>query len=323
VDGDPDSGEVWRLLNSYDDLSIVYIPSNHANISYQRYLGWRAARNEQSSIILYLDDDLRINQANSIELLITPLKEQNNRIIGSTAPIIFPDAPPDKLRDSKIKGLTRRLSRLFYSRISLSEDDIISITPIGSRKGFITGISNSYPHLNWAYGGVMAYKMHALNESCFLKDSFALHEIGCGIGEDTLISHIASYKGDIILVREAKFTHPNADQTRAYPRDPYRYGYAYAYSRRLINDHFRYPPSIGDRLFLITSYLTGNLSNFVDMITLRNDYTTRYAKGYFRGSIRGLFQRPKANKLTPEINWEKDAETAISNGLKLNDANNR
>ncbi len=65
VDGDPGSGEVRAMLGTHDILKKVptwWIPSNHANLPYQRYLGYRAAKCfGEVQFLVYLDDDLRIN----------------------------------------------------------------------------------------------------------------------------------------------------------------------------------------------------------------------------------------------------------------------
>ena len=86
VDGDPSSGQVLELLRRKvwaKGERISYIPSNYANLSYQRYLGWKAAQKEKTTYLLYLDDDLRIYSSEAIEKLLVPLQDDQN-IVGET-----------------------------------------------------------------------------------------------------------------------------------------------------------------------------------------------------------------------------------------------
>ena len=91
IDGNPNSGEVRKELNEISNGSFFYVASNHANISFQRYLGWKAAEKLNADILLYLDDDLRIPDKSSVEKLISPIIEHNNVLVGTTAPISFPN----------------------------------------------------------------------------------------------------------------------------------------------------------------------------------------------------------------------------------------
>lgn len=92
VDGDPASGEVRKALCAAEFSAfqeVVYLPSNHANLPYQRYLGWRASGG--CEWLLYLDDDLRISQANFIEKLVAPFAWPGQEIAGVTGEIVHPN----------------------------------------------------------------------------------------------------------------------------------------------------------------------------------------------------------------------------------------
>lgn len=314
VDGDPSSEQVIGVLREYDKLSFVYIPSNHANVSFQRYLGWKLAKRSNAEILLYLDDDMRITQRDAVELLLRPLTDEDEKIVGTTAPIIFPTKIVD---DSSRKSLSNR----FLSKLKLfswsGQNTPGSLTATGVRIPPVDFSPEGYGRVKWAYGGVMAFKMSMLGQDSFLEDSFALHHIGCGLGEDTLISHIASKKGDIYLVPSAEFVHPNADDSKAYSREAYKFGYATAYSRRLINDHHQGGSILTNRLSLLRSYFSNNLINLFSFITTLDSKALKYATGYFLGSMRGLFQKPTADRLTPKIDWWGDAERAVSETVEF------
>ena len=76
VDAEPESGEALAVLEDHQlcpRTRAIYIPSNHKNLPYQRYLGWRVAHG--CDWLLYLDDDLRLPQTNAIERILEPLRD--------------------------------------------------------------------------------------------------------------------------------------------------------------------------------------------------------------------------------------------------------
>jgi len=314
IDGDPFSGEVENLIDSMKGFNFIYVPSNHANISFQRYLGWKVAKRSNAEVLLYLDDDMRIYQEEAIDTLLRPFLEVDETIVGSTAPIIFPTKTVD---NSRRKSFANR----FLSKLKLfswnDQNTPGSLSATGVRILPVEFTPEGYGRVKWAYGGVMAFKMNKLGEDSFLEDSFAIHHIGCGLGEDSLISHIASKKGDIYLVPSAEFVHPNADDSKAYSREAYKFGYATAYSRRLINDHHQGGSILTNRFSLLRSYFSNNFINLLSFITTMDSKTLKYSLGYLLGSLRGLFQKPVASKLTPEIDWWGDAEVALSKMVEI------
>lgn len=87
VDGDPRTGEILPICREHTGLSTIYIPSNHANLPYQRYLGWRAAcASGEYDFLLYLDDDLRLTHPDTLLGLMKPLG--NIDVVGVTAPCL-------------------------------------------------------------------------------------------------------------------------------------------------------------------------------------------------------------------------------------------
>lgn len=312
VDGDSSTKQVTTVLEGSTNWPIVYVPSNYANVAYQRYLGWLASSKYSEKIVIYLDDDLRINQHNALEIIIEPLRIDDRTVVGVTAPIIFNNTnqnnrlgqPKNSIGHESSKGINS-FGRGKYSAGSL--------TPMGCRILPDTFSDDGYGAVEWAYGGVMAFKRNALGAECFLEDSFALHQVGLGTGEDTLISHIASFKGKILLAINAIFLHPNADSSKAVPQDPYKFGYACSYSRWLINSHLRSSASsMIDRWELIRSLCFANFMNVVEIMRSPSKNNAHYAKGYFLGSLRGLIERPSAKHLTPQTNWQSEAQRALS-----------
>lgn len=325
VDGDPKSGEVLGVLQNSGSgfgFTFCYVPSNHGNLAYQRYLGWRVAATEGSQILVYLDDDLRINDPHSLEHLIAPMLSSSSEVAGCTGEIRFGDLGnlgegQQSLRDRQDFNQKPRshLVRLFGSSRGLNPGEL---TASGHRCSVVRS-AESQAAVQWLRGGVMAYRMSTLDEDCFSSDLFATYETRCGRGEDTLLSRRVASRGCLLMVFDAIFEHPNADAPKAYSTKAFQMGQAAAYSRRILNDNYRWPtaPTLADRFALWKSY--GGNTMLSVFRALRSPKARRfaYAWGYFCGAFKGVFLPPSHQRLTPHIDWPKDAESALSQRVDL------
>jgi glycosyltransferase involved in cell wall biosynthesis len=314
VDGDPASGEVLEVMDAFahDMAGITYLPSNHANLPYQRYLGWRVAQKSGCEILLYLDDDLRLMQKNALELIVEPLT-RNLMIIGTTAVQVG-------AVDANRQKQTNAFSSVIKSFGSGKKIRPGGLTPSGYRKPPASS-SSGYANVEWMSGRVMCFLLSALKEKCFLEDLFAMYETQLGKAEDTLLSRCVLHeqKGQYLCLLNLNIQHPNDVPPNAYPTKPYQYGYAVAFSRRLLNDHYRgiNQTLLSDRVALLVSYLGNTLINWFRVFMTFEKNIFAYAWGFTLGSLRGLFQKPAAQKLTPHIDWRKDAGDALSQKVGL------
>ncbi|MDD3580663.1 MAG: glycosyltransferase [Desulfobacca sp.] len=324
VDGDPASQGVANLLATMD-LSVAwrlwYLPSNHANLSYQRYLGYKAARNLNAEVLLYLDDDLRISQPDALEKVLFPLSWDKEEIFGVTATFQMVGYSQQTGtatlwdRQQYNNGGIPLLVRLFGNARKIPPG---GLSPAGQRR-LPLDQGQDYAPVDWLRGGVMAYSMRALSEDCFSEDLFAMYQLRCGKGEDTFLSRKVRSKGQLLLAFCAQVEHPDDDLPKSYPYQAYRFGYASAYSRRLLNDHYRGfdPPLWKDRFALFKSYLGTTGLNWWRAISGPKKHRFAFAWGYTRGAIRGLVQKPTARNLTPKIDWFRDAEDALHNMIVI------
>ncbi len=318
VDGDPSSGEACAVVQSAGlrISSITYVPSNHANLPFQRYLGWRGAARQRW--VVYLDDDLRVLQKDALEKLILPLEALPGEIAGVTARIDFPNRPATHSgvdRSSSDANLGRALARRFGSAHKTQPG---GLTPVGYRKP-PADTTEPYASTEWLRGGVMAFDRSALNEQCFGESLFAMAEIRAGLGEDTILSTKAAFRGHLLLARHVRFIHPDHDSPKAYAFRGFRAGWARAYSRRLINDSCRgfKPPIWADRAALIKHYVGENFVNF-QRCQLRPGWAEwNFALGYAWGTWRGVFQPPDADRLAPGIDWRGDAADCLRRATLL------
>lgn len=309
VDGDPGSGEVLRKLQgapSFEKWRLMYVVSNHANLPYQRYLGYRAA--EGHDLILYLDDDLRVDQKDAVEKVIAPLLDSSTQYVAGTSTIRFP-APT---MGSNARGSRKRTSALAHLFGSARHIAPGGLTPAGHR--VLPREDGDYVRVEWLRGGVMAFRMSAMSDEVFSDDLFALAEVGCGMGEDTYLGLQLRCKGPLYFAHCAVFEHPNADTPKAYPTQRFRKGLADSYSRRFLNDHYRCiaSPSGADRWALLKSWFGAALLSWWRGLRGANRGQLAYAAGYTAGFVRGLTVPPRARRLTPGISWRRDAETALA-----------
>ena len=160
----------------------------------------------------------------------------------------------------------------------------------------------------------MAYRMDALMEDCFTEDLFALDQVRCGLGEDTILSRRVGTRGKLLYCFDTQIEHPNEDTSKAYPTKAFKYGHAIAYSRRFMNDHY-IPfgkPTFSHRFALGRSYLGNFLVNWLTALAHPRSYRFAYAAGYTVGALRGVFISPIAKNLTPQIDWQADAGRALA-----------
>ena len=320
VDGDPCSREVLETVAGAPchARELRYVPSNHANLPYQRFVGWRAAAGAQW--LLYLDDDLRLLHPDSAERLIRPLRASRGRVVGTTAELEASSAASKATgsacrREPPRFRMLAELARRFGSSGGILAGDL---SPAGHRRPPIDR-NRPYELVGWLRGGAMAYRMSAITPDCFRDALFAMSEHGWGLGEDTLLSRHIGARGVLLTAFRAGFVHPAGDRTVAYRRTAFGRGYATAYSRRLLNDHYRSfeSPRWADRMALTKSYAAHALLGWFHALSHADKHAGAFALGYTLGALRGLLQSPTSRRLCPGIDWRADAEAALSQARTL------
>lgn len=318
VDGDSASGDVQSMLQTVrfpPEMSVHYVPSNHGNQTYQRYLGFQISRNGGIKRLLYLDDDLRIEQRTSIQNMIAPLAWLDRNIVAVTGTLDMGIPKPTdgslsiaELRQG-IPDKSKILARLGTSRRYQSGD----VTPAGNRV-IVENRGNDYETVRWLRGGAIAFRVENLSERVLSDDIFAMNHLKYGLCEDLIISRRLISAGEILLAFNAVFRHPSEDPPKAYSSNAYRLGFATAYSRKWFNDNYRGSehPRVTDRLTLIKNYVGVIFLNAWRALISHNKQRASFTYGFLRGAVYAFIRKPTAKSLTPEINWWADAEQAIS-----------
>jgi glycosyltransferase involved in cell wall biosynthesis len=320
VDGDPSPGEVPATIAGARGgaRELRYVPSNHANLPYQRFLGWKAATG--AKWLLYLDDDLRLLHPDSVERLIRPLRASRGRVVGTTAE--FEVLPSTSIANGSARRhvpapvrVRTKLARRFGSSRRILAG---GVSPSGHRRPPIDR-DKPYELVGCLRGGAMAYRMSAITPDCFCDALFAMGQRGWGLGEDVLLSRRIGSRGVLLTAFRAGFVHPEGDRTIAYRRAGFGRGYATAYSRRLLNDHYRGSGARrwANRLALAKSYAAHALLAWCYALGHLDKQAWAFASGYTLGAIRGLWQAPTSGRLCPEIDWWADANIALSEVREL------
>lgn len=310
VDGNPSSKEVENVLETIafpPEWAVIYVPSLMSNAPFQRYLGSRSVAD--SDICVFLDDDIRLLQKYFFQKIIAPLITKKNDVVGVTSNIVFPNRPLNVSAQSK--SISLKLG--FLKKPG-------SITPVGNRLMPLS-TNDDYVSVEWMRGGVMACSVAAMAENFFSEDVFAMSHIGAGLGvDDTYISRRIGQQGDLLLCLITEAVHPDQDTSQAYPSDSKGLGFARAYSRRFLNDHYRLDkaPRLSDRLFFIISQLRSCvLSWWKAGFSWREREKVQYAIGFTQGMLMGFMKEPKAEKLLPGFDWRAKALASIDLRKKI------
>jgi glycosyltransferase involved in cell wall biosynthesis len=322
VDGKPSSSAVLPVLQKAASLRhwvIVYIPSNHANVPFQRYLAWHVARED---VLLYLDDDIRIPDPETVGRILEPFTWEDGAVAGVTGTISYGD--PGRLASASAFREVTLSARQAPPRLVrwLGGGGVIppgGVTRVGDRRPPLDGPvpgdgSAAYTDVEWMRGGCMAYRKRALTQDVFSEDLFSEYERRWGKGEDTYLSRQALRHGRLVLARHARVEHPDADLPVCYPTTAKALGFAIAYSRRLLNDTYQIsrPATLDDRLALLQSYLGRSLLAWSRAVMAPAGHRWAYAWGFTLGAITGVCWPPVARRLTPGVNWEADAKRAVA-----------
>jgi hypothetical protein len=197
-----------------------------------------------------------------------------------------------------------------------------SLLPTGSKTP-PDASAGKYARIEYLQGRVMAYRMNAMSHDVFSTDLFALAHVKCGLGEDTYLSRQVGLRGKMTMLLKSGFLHPDEVVPNSYPIKAHAYGFATAFSRRLLADTFRGRSRIipSDYWKLITSYM-GNIA----LLILRAAFKPRihrwaFAIGYFKGACFGAVRPARAIYLSPGIDWWKDAEDCIARLAAVNNCN--
>jgi len=297
VDGEGESPHVSAVVEASPWRSLArtsIIHSTRANLPFQRIAASAAAG--PVGVILYLDDDLRIAHSDSVHEVISALEDSSTDIVAATAEIQGIAPHPERSATARRWGEARR---------SLPGE----LTPSGVR---LAPLGGATPTVHWLRGGVMAIRGGVLSQVRAPHALFALAQRGWGLGEDLILARLLCRHGRIVLARRARFEHPHEANSVAYRRDDLGFGFASAYSRRLVNDYYRggATPRLADRIALLRTYAGASLCHGFQAARRRS--SSRFALGYAAGAVAGILRPPSSRTLTPDIDWPEELRLSVA-----------
>ncbi len=313
VDGDPGSGKVLEALQSCAVPSltqVVYVPSNHPSLPYQRYLGWRTASG--SRWLVFLDDDLRIPQRDFIAKITEPLEWRSRRIAGVTCAIDFGDPNQAGGVQASTLELTKTGPRLWHRLMSQGRIAPGGLSPSGHRR-MPRDNASGYESAEWLSGAAMAFRTADLHASWFSDAGFALFRARLATGEDLVLARHALQKGELLFASCASVNHPYETPSNFGSEDSYRLGIIHSYGERYVNDAYRGSarPTLADRAALARSLAGSVILHWSRFLRNPEARRWRFARGFAAGAFRAIFAFPGPDKLAPGVDWERSAEEAL------------
>ena len=303
IDGEGGRGDAEAVLERSRWAArsrTVFVPSTHANLPFQRWLGRRSA--DDSDELIFFDDDLLLPDIETVAKLTSALAQAE----AATCAVNLP------LRDVPRTHLGP-LSLALFKRAAPG-----ALTAGGARRQPV-GDESPLPTVEWLRGPVMALRCSALPPQRFPHDLFALASIGAGMGEELALAR--RVQGRIVFVRNLAVEHPDTEPSQVLAGRAESKGFAIAYSRRLLNDLCRSGrPSWSDRAGLAWTLCGGLAAAAADGFSKRRPEPWRFARGYLRGALGAVLCPPTHARLTPETDWERDARQSLAAAVEGKEA---
>jgi GT2 family glycosyltransferase len=210
--GDIETTTLLDAFRSRRPWTVRHCPTPRSGLPWQR---WWAFQHSCGSIVMFLDDDIRL-APDALALLLDTYRKMPD-IAGAGFAIAYEGCPP---------GLAQS---------SLRRERWLGI--VGAKPGTITsgGISIELPlkdryhaieEVEWLSGGAMSFRREALKATPPLEHLFDLYDAHIGKAEDSLLSKQVRRHGPLVLIPGIFAEHPSLERaTRTEsPQDGYHKG---------------------------------------------------------------------------------------------------
>lgn len=227
-----------KELQSFE--KVKYIRSSHKNQPYQRYVGYLAS---QSPILIYLDDDMEINNSETMKIITEHFN--NKEVIGVAINFINHNeflektVPKSKFRIDNKKSLKNTIIKMLknFSGQQSLEDGDYSFNGLKGKQP-----ANGGP-TKWFSGGSFAVKKEFLYKN-FNFNLFDLYETGLGKGEDGIIGYTLSKQGNLVFEPNILFIH-NDQKDSVYTKNMFSFSQRVLFSRFYLSLEFSRLNNIG------------------------------------------------------------------------------
>jgi glycosyltransferase involved in cell wall biosynthesis len=274
-------------ITKYDE--VIYVTSTHVNQPYQRLLGAHLATNEW---VIFLDDDMQINNPHFAKILIEHI-QRDNQLVGI---------------GSHVSNET--FTTPFWKSLLLSLTGV-PVTERGRLNlfGYIKYKSSHQKNVitqEYLHGGFMCFK-----KEFFIKSVpnalLSVYEKKWGRGEDKLISFLASSYGRLLLIEQILWLDVNRHNSSYFVN----YTDAQAriiYSRRFIAEYIgkkRKLKSWQIEIQFLYFWIWRVIINLIKTLAFNKKSLQK-----FRGDLLGIWRYYQngihPEKITPGMNWESE-----------------
>lgn len=297
IDSSEEPNEVVPKLEK-----VAYLRSSHKNQPYQRYLAYLCCSTE---IIIFLDDDLEITDFTVFAVMLSRMQHPGVRGVS----VGFQHHQSiSSIMDSQVNG------KSWLFRIINFLSGVPALKP---GKIYMAGLAGPRPSeegvVDYFNGAIMGfYKtdlMHLFNPVLF-----SLFEQRLGMGEDKVISMEVGLRSKLWFVPQHFFIHPPLASN--YFQDIQSFQRKVMYSRLYVSLRYgrlkHYP-----RIFIYVHYyyfaawrlfISG-----IQALIKPGEQRTAIAKGILQGIMLTFTLPFDAQKIAPEIDWQRDANNDIRN----------
>lgn len=276
--------------------NVVYIQSSHKNQPYQRYLAYLRCASE---VIIFLDDDLEIIDFTVFAMMLSRLQQPG--VKGVSVGFHHHHAISE-IMDSQVNGK----SRVFRIINFLS-----GVPALKPGKIYMAGLAGPRPTeesaVDYFNGAIMGFYKSELKH-LFNPVLFSLFEQKLGMGEDKVISMAVGLTRKLWFVPHHFFVHPPL--TSSYFQDVQSFLRKVTYSRLYVSLQYgKYKPCQRWLIYTHYYYFTGWRLVIASLQALAIPDKKRKAivKGIFQGVLLTFTLPFKENKITPHIDWQRDA----------------
>ncbi len=211
-----------EFINTEINKNKLYIYTEHKNQPYQRYLGFLAS---ESDYILFLDDDMEINDKSFFDKLFSFINE-NKSLIGINIPFINNNAFIGSFENSEklIKRKTKAIANLIGNPFINSNSFVFC----GIKGPLEFGLDVEY-----LCGGAFLIKRDSIYSN-FNMQLFELYKKQLGKGEDGVLGYTISKIGKIGILPDCSLIH-NDYKESSYSSSYFKFNSRVMYSRLFLS----------------------------------------------------------------------------------------
>lgn len=294
------------LVDSSDDINIeatqikevVYVRSSHKNQPYQRLLGAKASN---SDIVVFFDDDLTITTPDIFNILLASYNDP--KVVGSTVGIDYHSSIQDNFDAPVMNQQT-----LFAKFIGFLSGVPSPVSGKAGRLGVVGGRPIKSQDIDFFYGPCMSFRRDII-DLIIPYDLLSLFEQKLGMGEDKVISMLATQHGSLFYNAVICLSHPPNEST--YYLNQYKFSKKVIYSRLYlskiyaqINRRSLWFEKLVFYYFSLWRILLASLSCLMRPSRLR----LKKLHGFVSGLLLAIKLPQKTKCLTPTINWKSEIQ---------------